>query len=333
MRGLFLYCFISAAIGGSRLSCYSSSDGDTYETFKEYDIWRHKYDANGGDFETEFSNWKENRDFIRQHNAKNLGYTLELNQFAGNHYSSWKQRPSANIHMPKRKLELPEEAAVDDAALPASVDWRKKGVVTGVKNQQQCGSCWAFSATGSMEGQHALKTGKLVSLSESQIVDCDTHGNDHGCMGGWMDGAFEYVIANKGIDDEKDYPYVPEDDNCTFRRADVAAKFSGFHDVTGGEAGLKKAVATIGPISVAIDASNTDFQFYNDGVYYNPDCSKTILDHGVLAVGYGTTKNGTDYWVVKNSWGGAWGKKGYILMARNRNNSCGIATQPSYPIV
>jgi cathepsin L len=182
-----------------------------------------------------------------------------------------------------------------------------------------------------MEAQHALKTGKLVSLSESQIVDCDL--KDAGCAGGWMDGAFRYVISNYGIEPEKDYPYIAQFEKCTANKTENVATFSSYKDVTGGETGLMEAVATVGPISVAIDASQPDFQLYQSGVYYNPDCSTTILDHGVLVVGYGTTANGTDYWIVKNSWGETWGNKGYIWMARNRNNMCGIATHPSYPIV
>jgi len=335
MRALFVYCFLTVVLGEPRITYYSTPDGDAHDNLKEFNLWRHEYgklQANGDALEDQFNNWKDNREFVRAHNAKNLGYTLEMNQFADIHHLNWGARPSFNQKMAKRQRVSPTECAVD-ASLPASVDWRPKNVVTKVKNQQQCGSCWAFSATGSMEGQHALKTGKLVSLSESQIVDCDVNGTDHGCMGGFMDGAFKYAIANRGIEYEKDYPYVPTDNPCAFKKKDVAATFSSYHDVTGGEEGLKKAVATVGPISVGIDASCFDFASYSGGVYYNPECSQTVLDHGVLVVGYGTTKNGTDYWIVKNSWGGTWGKEGYILMARNRNNSCGIATEPSYPIV
>ena len=215
--------------------------------------------------------------------------------------------------------------------LPRSVDWRTKGVVTPVKNQGQCGSCWAFSATGSMEAQHALAKNKLLNFSESQIVDCDSA--DAGCGGGFMDDAFKYVISAGGIESEKAYPYLPEDEKCTFNASRIVAHFKGYQDVKGGEEGLKQAVAQVGPVSVAIDASGMDFQLYKKGVYYSPSCSPTFLDHGVLVVGYGTTKNGTDYWVVKNSWGSSWGDNGYILMSRNRNNNCGIATEPSYPTI
>jgi len=182
-----------------------------------------------------------------------------------------------------------------------------------------------------MEGQHALAKGKLISFSESQIVDCD--GVAAGCGGGFMDSAFEYVISTGGIESEAAYPYLPENKKCVFNTSRVAAHFKGYQDVKGGEAGLKEAVAYVGPVSVAIDASEPGFQLYEAGVYYGPSCSTTLLDHGVLVVGYGTTLNGTDYWIVKNSWGSAWGDNGYILMSRNRNNNCGIATQPSYPTV
>uniref|UniRef100_A0A3Q2XMF0 Cathepsin L.1 n=2 Tax=Hippocampus comes TaxID=109280 RepID=A0A3Q2XMF0_HIPCM len=148
-----------------------------------------------------------------------------------------------------------------------------------------------------------------------------------------MDDAFKYIQKNGGIDTEESYPYEAQDGKCRYNPANIGATCTGYVDVkTGDERALKQAVATVGPVSVAIDASHESFQLYESGLYDEPACSSSELDHGVLAVGYGTD-NGRDYWLVKNSWGRQWGDKGYIMMSRNKRNQCGIATEASYPLV
>ncbi|CAF1556507.1 unnamed protein product, partial [Didymodactylos carnosus] len=211
--------------------------------------------------------------------------------------------------------------------------WRDKGYVTPVKTQGQCTSDWAFSATGSLEGQHFNATGKLVTLSEQNLIDCSTKQGNMGCVGGTANQAFQYIKDNSGIDTEDSYPYEDDDDLCRFKAESVGANITGFMNITSkNESALQEAVATIGPISAVIDASHNSFQLYKQGVYHELFCSQIHLNLAVLVVGYGT-ESGTDYWLVKNSWGVSWGDQGYIKMTRNKRNECGIATSASYPLV
>jgi len=280
--------------------------------------------------------WEKNLQLIRQHNLEaDMGmhtYTLGVNEYAD--WSNEEYKMYLTGYKPSNSTAKGAHfIPPSNVQVPDKVDWREKGYVTPIKNQGQCGSCWAFSATGSLEGQNFKKTGKLVSLSEQNLVDCSKKQGNEGCDGGLMDQAFEYIKTNKGIDTEDSYPYEAKDGTCRFKSSDVGATDTGFTDIpTGDEDALKVAASTVGPISVGIDASSNKFQLYRHGIYHNPKCSSTRLDHGVLVVGYGS-KHGKDYWLVKNSWGESWGMEGYIKMTRNKHNQCGIATAASYPLV
>nr|QOV03076.1 cathepsin L5 [Dysdercus peruvianus] len=280
-----------------------------------------------------------NKQLIDEHNQKyangQVSFTLKMNHFG----DQLPEEVSAQLNglnktglLTNRKPNY-HFLSLKKNNLPKSVDWRTKGAVTPVKNQGRCGACWAFSTTGSLEGQIYKKTGKLVSLSEQNLIDCSgyRYGNQ-GCNGGLMDGGFDYIKQNKGIDSESSYPYEGVDRRCRYKKSNVAGTVSGYVDIPeDDEEALKEAVATVGPVSVGINAGLHSFTFYNSGVYDDNQCSAD-LDHGVLVVGYGE-ENGKQYWLVKNSWSAQWGESGYVRIARNQDNLCGIAKIASYPLV
>eukprot|EP01113_Clastostelium_recurvatum_P027538 TRINITY_DN3323_c0_g1_i1.p1 TRINITY_DN3323_c0_g1~~TRINITY_DN3323_c0_g1_i1.p1 ORF type:complete len:329 (-),score=91.11 TRINITY_DN3323_c0_g1_i1:20-1006(-) len=287
------------------------------------------------EFAQRYAAFKYNMDYVEKWNAEGHDSVLGMNQFADLTLSEFSARYLGlaydhNADM----LKSANYATIENAeAAPATQDWRTKGAVTAIKNQGQCGSCWSFSTTGSVEGAWQIKGNTLTPLSEQNLMDCSTAQGNQGCNGGLMDQAFTYIIKNQGIDTEASYPYTAADGKCHYNAANKGATISNYHDIpTTNETALMVAVGLVGPVSVAIDASHSSFQLYTSGVYYDLLCSSTKLDHGVLAVGYGTD-SGKDYWIVKNSWGTTWGQQGYIWMSRNRHNNCGIATSASYPIV
>jgi len=272
--------------------------------------------------------FKQNLDKITLGNKQNHTYTMGMNAMGDMTLAEYKATKLGYKQVDRSFLRSKNGPAHKHVkAAPASVDWRTKGVVTPIKNQQQCGSCWAFSTTGSVEGAAAIASGKLVSLSEQQLVDCSGAQGNQGCNGGLMDQAFEYIIQNDGITTEAAYPYTAQDGTCK-TAVTSAATISGYTDVTSGDEDALAAAVAIGPVSVAIEADQACFQFYSSGILSDPTCG-TQLDHGVLAVGYGD-QSGTPYWIVKNSWGSDWGSEGYVLIIRGQDE-CGISMEPSYP--
>lgn len=313
------------------------------------------------DFDKRLAIFTENLLSIVEHNAnKENTYTKAMNEFGhltreefmetrlgynlaasrGTRYTIL-ERIENGVNEITRKLPnrvYRVERSLKD--LPQEVDWVSKGAVTNVKNQGTCGSCWSFSATGAIEGAYFLKTGKLVSFSEQQLVDCDK--DCFGCKGGMMDSAFEWIEDHKGMCSEEDYPYVSENgivpDQCSIGCKIVSGSaVKSFVDVViNSEESLMAAVAQQ-PISVAIEADSSTFQFYKSGVMTGRCGAK--LDHGVLAVGYGTSSDGIDFWKVKNSWGPNWGEDGYVRLQRgkktifNKSGECGILKDASFPVL
>jgi len=299
-----------------------------------------------------YKNWLKNDAYINYINSKNLTYKLGHNKFSG--YSIEEYRiinGFDNIENGGYKGIRKYYNVIESLTmLPSSVDWRKKGVVSPIQDQGQCGSCWAFSATASLESALALKTEQLTKMSEQQLVDCDNFkhgGSDFGCNGGLMQNAFTWIGKNDGLCSYSDYPYVSgitkKSGSCNLNCVPVSqSDVSKYMSVVENDEGMMTALS-MQPVSVAIQADQMDFQLYKSGVFTGK-CG-TTLDHGVVLVGYGTdSETGLDYYILRNSWGTSWGQNGYMYIGRgidpetnkpynNGDGQCGVLLEGSYPVL
>merc|ERR1711863_118805 len=316
--------------------------------------------ANAAEESRRFAIFKENAAFIARHNADHKigkeSYTVGHNQFSDLTNAEFRVSHLAEmVEAPQIRLnyQCPVQFQDNGAANPASVDWRStnnpQGVVavTSVKDQGSCGSCWSFGGAAAFEsamctsGQQDCTS--WSGASEQQLVDCGGKDNadlgnyyDMACNGGWIDNALYYVMQTGYIDGYDNYPYVSgstkKAGNCVANPDNSVGSISNCGATTkNSESELTSALAQVGAVGIAIDAGGIGFQLYSGGVYVSSTCSSTRLNHAVTAVGYGNL-SGQDYFTVKNSWGTAWGDNGYILMAANRNNQCGVAATPAYAI-
>nr|AAH60424.1 MGC68723 protein [Xenopus laevis] len=280
--------------------------------------------------------WEDTLKFIMLHN---LEYSMGLHTYevGMNHLGDMTAEEMTDKQMNFRPSEIANTTGlpveISKSTPPESIDWRNKNCVTSVKDQGSCMSSWAFSSIGAMECQNMRKrTGKLESLSVQNLLDCSQNYGNNGCKGGWAVSSFRYIIDN-GIELESIYPYQGKDGKCSYTPVKKAPRCTSYRQLPyGNEATLKQVVGLMGPVSVAIEGSRKTFRMYKSGVYYDPNCGGSTVDHSVLVVGYGA-EDGVEYWLVKNSWGTSFGDEGYIKMARNRHNNCGIASFGCFPVI
>ncbi|XP_056132803.1 procathepsin L [Lampris incognitus] len=319
-----------------------AADSDE-EVLSEWQIWKstHGISYDEKDDVERRGIWEENLRLIDENNQGGFfgtkQFTMAMNRYGDLTRQEYQTLQGAiiNAQFVKRGKNVSAQILRENAEMlgAVAVDYRAMGFVTEVKDQGYCGSCWAFSTTGAIEGQMYKTTGQLISLSEQNLVDCSRPYGTYGCNGAWMANAYDYVIHN-GLQATSTYPYTSVDTQpCFYDSSLSVARITDYRFIPkGDEQALADAVATIGPVTVAIDAYHSSFLFYSSGIYEEPNCNPNNLSHAVLLVGYGSEK-GQDYWLIKNSWGTSWGEGGYMRMIRDGSNTCGIASYALYPIL
>lgn len=328
---------ISIAMIGIALIAAVTADKAAWNRYK----LRHgKNYENAAEEQARMNNFLDNLKEITEHNelfkSGAVSFEKGLNEYSDMSHDEFNSAMNGyrsndnNCGYDEDYGDEPTHVVPNGAVIPEAIDWREKGAVTSVKNQGHCNVCWAYSSCGALEAAHFLKTGDLIPLSAQNVLDCAYEDEDE-CYIGTYRTAYDYIKRNKGIDTAKSYPYIEKKGQCKYNPKNSAATVRGHIRIAcGNETALTHALAAIGPVTVAI---NVHFMHhYKSGVFSNPKCSQK-MNHEVLAVGYGTNDEDGDYYIIKNSWGTSWGENGYLRLARNQDNLCGIANDAGYPVV
>ncbi|XP_046386706.1 digestive cysteine proteinase 1-like [Ischnura elegans] len=309
-----------------------NDDSHIKTSFEEFKQTHNKQYNDDEEHHHRLNVFRQNVRFISSKNRANLGFQLKVNHLADltdeerMALKGWRYTGEYNGGLP-----FPEVSPSELRDIPSTLDWRIYGAVTPVKDQAVCGSCWSFTATGTVESAYFLKYGKQISLSQQALIDCTWGFGNDGCNGGQNYRAFEWMMEHGGTPTDAEYgPYLGQDGYCHANSTTLVAPITGYTNVTTDVDIFKYALATQGPISVSIDAGGKEFDFYSHGIHYNPTCGNKFedLNHSILLVGYGEI-NGEPYLLARNSWSTFWGNDGYILMSPKDNN-CGIMTMGTY---